>query len=83
MGEEFDAELRDARYTQFPNGKKGLFGEIFNDSKGRFKDGEKMYTSFVVNEMLGNDLIATVNTIYKVTFKEGGRKWPLHSMENL
>lgn len=72
MGEEFDAELKDAHWGITTQGNRYLNGYIFSDSKGRFPDGILVRTSHVTKEF-GDGRYATVNSIYKVTFKEGAQ----------
>lgn len=48
-------------------------GEIEGDSKWRFRDGETVYTSTVLEDM-GDGLYRTRNSLYKVEFasEDGG-----------
>lgn len=41
-----------------------IYGEIFEDSKGRFKDGDGIVTSRLVS--VKDDIAETVNTVYKL-----------------
>lgn len=41
-----------------------IYGEIFEDSKGRFEDGEGIVTSRLVS--VKDDIAETVNTVYKL-----------------
>lgn len=41
-----------------------IYGEIFEDSKGRFKDGDGIVTSRLVS--VDGDIAQTVNTVYKL-----------------
>ncbi len=53
--------------------KGSIYGYIQGDTKGRFRNGEPIYTSTVMED-LGNGLYRTRNSIYKVNFhSEEGR----------
>lgn len=68
---EISATLKNAyRVTQDNNGKKittNLRGQIFDDKKGRFKDGEWVITSRIQEELPGN-VFKTLNSAYQVEF---------------
>ena len=56
-----DAELRDWVLADIA-GTVVVFGKIYNDSKGRFSDGEEIRTSKV--KALENGRLTTQNTKY-------------------
>lgn len=60
---EYTAELRD--YYSYPAGNSSVYvGRIYNDSKGRFVDGQIVRTSLV--EKVDGDLVYTMNSVYKL-----------------
>ena len=44
------------------------WGEIYNDVKGRFKDGTYIHTSRIVVADLERGLIQTKNSVYKLEY---------------
>lgn len=46
-----------------------LSGDIYNDSRGRFRDGERVSTSAIIS--VEGDIVTTRNSIYRVTSWEG------------
>lgn len=60
----YDAELQFERFTGVGGGKKIAWGTIYNDKKGRFRDGTQVRTSIVESD--GDGYIQTMNTCYKV-----------------
>ena len=63
-GPKYDAELHDYRILPAYGGGLTATGKIYNDSKGRFEDGELIRTS-LVKDVQGGILI-TQNTRYKL-----------------
>lgn len=63
---KYDAELRSAIHT---NGQ--LYGYIFNDKKGRFKNGQYVMTSYVVK--IDGNIYHTKNSTYLVDLTQDGR----------
>ena len=64
---KYDAELRSAVYDEI----YGVYlGFIYNDKKGRLRDGTRTHTSSVGPELDANNLIRTLNTTYKVSLAD-------------
>jgi len=57
-----DAELHDWSLAQVDHGVWVVNGRIFNDSKGRFSDGDRVHTSTI--RFLANGRLETRNTKY-------------------
>lgn len=60
-----DATLKDARIVEVGDHKL-IFGAIFGDTKGRFADGERVRTSFIVEGPDENNIVRTRNTTYQL-----------------
>ena len=58
----YDAELHNV--TSTPVVGERLWGMIFADSKGRFRDGDSIYISTIY--AIQGDIITTANTTYKM-----------------
>lgn len=60
------AELRSWSRESFGK-KKFLMGKIYGDTKGRWPDGTRIHTSYLVNEEdAGDDIVFTTrNSIYR------------------
>jgi|TARA_B110000238_G_scaffold175867_1_gene196504 hypothetical protein len=58
----YDAELHNV--TSAPVIGERLWGVIFADSKGRFRDGDSIYISTIY--AIQGDIITTANTTYKM-----------------
>lgn len=61
---EITPEVRE-RYPDLPPGYyiEIAGGHVFNDKKGRFRDGEFITTSWIVEET--DEYIQTLNTLYR------------------
>lgn len=57
-------KMTDARIENWVRVGDVIYGEIYEDSKGRFVDGEGIVTSRIVSA--DNDTVQTVNTLYKL-----------------
>lgn len=57
-------KMTDARIENWVRVGDVIYGEIYEDSKGRFVDGEGIVTSRIVS--VDNDTVQTVNTLYKL-----------------
>lgn len=57
-------KMTDARVENWVRVGDVIYGEIYEDSKGRFVDGEGIVTSRIVS--VDNDTVQTVNTLYKL-----------------
>ena len=57
------AELADAQIVRY-RGFTVAIGNCYNDSKGRFPDGTKIRTSYILD--IRDDLIITRNSIYRI-----------------
>lgn len=57
-------KMIDARIENWVRVGDVIYGEIYEDSKGRFVDGEGIVTSRIVS--VDNDTVQTVNTLYKL-----------------
>lgn len=66
---EVTAELRNWLLLGNVEGKRWAIGDIFNDSKNRFKDGTEVRTSSIVE--IKGDIIVTRNSVYRLV-GEGG-----------
>ncbi len=63
--------MTDARIENWVKVGNVIYGEIFEDSKGRFKDGDGIVTSKLVS--VDGDVAKTLNSTYKlgVPYKNG------------
>lgn len=68
---EVTAVLRDAAKMELLSGRYKLVGTISGDTKGRFKDGQRVLTSVVVS--VDGDIFNTVNSVYRVENWEAPR----------
>lgn len=66
---EITATLKDARRIDTPYRGKHLNGAIYGDRRNRFRDGERIYTSTIMEELPGN-IFRTRYSTYKVEFAE-------------
>ena len=57
-------KMTDARLEDWVRVGAVIYGKIFEDSKGRFTDGQDIVTSRIVS--IDNDTVQTVNTLYKL-----------------
>lgn len=57
-------KMTDARIENWVRVGDVIYGEIYEDSKGRFVDGEGIVTSRIIST--DNDTVQTVNTLYKL-----------------
>lgn len=66
---EQDADFLLEEMVHHPNGQMVAYGVILNDTKGRFEDGRKVRTSYVVDiyHNKENMFFRTRNTVYRVT----------------
>lgn len=62
-----DAEIRNATIEDW-GGHRVIIGAIYNDTKGRFRDGDVIHTSAIVEE-LPEGVYRTRNSAYKVALK--------------
>ena len=60
---KYDAELRDWRKEYIGDGFR-IIGKVYGDIKGRFDDGERIYTSYVTAWI--DDIVTTKNSKYKL-----------------
>ena len=63
---QIDAVLLDAEIVSTPHGER-IVGKIFCDRKFRFRDGDIVRTSPLVNKL--GDVMFTSNSVYKVVLK--------------
>jgi hypothetical protein len=61
--------LKDATLCGEKGERQSLRGAIYGDTRGRFKDGEYVFTSHVVDFLPGN-IYRTRNSTYKVEFAD-------------
>jgi hypothetical protein len=64
---EYDAVLKNARWEFNDMRSPNITGEIYEDKKGRFQDGYRLYTSTVLAHLPGG-VFQTRNTKYLVLF---------------
>ena len=65
MNNEYDAELDNVSFfIGYYNNKLHASGKVYNDSKKRFDEGERITTSNIIE--LQDDILQTKNTKYKV-----------------
>lgn len=57
-------KMIDARIENWVRVGDVIYGEIYEDSKGRFVDGEGIVTSRIISA--DNDTVQTMNTLYKL-----------------
>lgn len=57
-------KMTDARIENWVRVGDVIYGEIYEDSKGRFADGDGIVTSRIIST--DNDTVQTVNTLYKL-----------------
>lgn len=66
----FDAHIKDWQIIEVNesdiNGKF-LYGTVVEDRKGRFKNGDYIFTSSIVNYDEDNNFIVTLNSVYKLS----------------
>lgn len=68
---EHDAVLKNS--TPYPLNNEKAFGYIFNDSLGRFKDGEQIITSTIKEHIrdhhgVTTHLVTRSGTVYKLVY---------------
>lgn len=66
--ENYDAILRNWSYHPIYTGS--IIGDIFDDSTGRFVDGQTVITSTVQSHI--EDIVKTRNSVYKLEDKYNG-----------
>lgn len=66
---EITGTLKNARRSGAGTDRCSLHGEIYGDTRGRFKDGERVVTSRIRSE--DGDIFKTLFSVYKVEFAEG------------
>lgn len=67
--DKFTADMKFMFTGEFPSGEMYAYGEIYNDSRNLFMDGEEVRTSAVKNIYVGEDrelYIETRNSMYRV-----------------
>lgn len=58
--------LKNWSVQRHPNGHYLIMGDVYNDSKNRFKDGSSILTSKVKNIDFENGKVETQNTVYNL-----------------
>ncbi|BBO57279.1 hypothetical protein CLAM6_25900 [Cobetia sp. AM6] len=66
----FDAHIKDWQIIEVNESDihgKFLYGTVVEDRKGRFKHGDYIFTSSIVKYDEDNNLIITLNSVYKLS----------------
>lgn len=59
-----DATIKNAYRIMVDEKKYVAVGNIYDDTRGRYKDGESVKTSYILDE--DKDVLVTKNAIYKI-----------------
>lgn len=65
---EITGTIRNARILDIGGGRSVIAGDIYGDVRGRFEDGEAIFTSTV--EDITGDIAKTKNSTYRFTTKD-------------
>ena len=65
MTTEIHGVLKNVTYSDHTGGRVA-HGDIFGDTKGRFRDGENVRTSFILEGPDEDGVIRTRNSVYRV-----------------
>ena len=70
---EIDGVIRNATIEPVPGGDDKFWarGALYGDRKGRFPDGERIHTSYIVSGPDADGIIRTRNSVYRVELATG------------